>query len=73
MLQRILKLSIKENDPAYEMNQDLLNYTTHRMNSFKKQKIEIVNKWQVVDSSLQPIYEENTEIDVTKDSKTSIM
>ena len=61
----------KENDPAYEMNQDLLNYTNNKMNSFKKQKIEIVNKSQVVDSSLRPIYEENIEIDITKEAKNN--
>jgi hypothetical protein len=56
----------KENDPAYEMNQALLDYTHERQNAFKRQKIEIVNKNVLLDAEFKPLSDNLKDIDITK-------
>lgn len=56
----------KENDPAYELNQDLLDYDQDKLKAFKRQKIQLVNNTLNLDQNLQQCDEKMEIFDITK-------
>ena len=56
----------RENDPTYELNNDILNYDQEKLKQFKKQKIKFVNQDLNFDQNLQKIDEQMQDVDITK-------
>ncbi|CAI2382786.1 unnamed protein product [Moneuplotes crassus] len=58
----------KENDPAYELNQELMNHQEEQKTLFKREKIQLVNKNVSLDSNLNISSQGDQNIDITKES-----